>query len=882
MPIVDNFANEPDDNIHGEKFAQALSQGNYIYTEYLGNNNYQTFISIPFAQRIWGIDICKEKIKLVGPDGFLSSKVAQPLCCEYPSNIECPVEEGYVAIQFTVKPTTNNTYSFAITFDAANCNTTDPEKFILRFRGAQNNPFTLQELENSIIQQIPAQKKGIKIQREGPGKFLILLSQAFLLYNYKWNETLDTINFCNFKPIPCNVSGITLELESNLLCCSQSITNDCGALPNFVRFAYTIEPDNFNTVYNPPALSIPIDGVHVHIESITTPPGFSPYATTKQKMEASLNHMDLFVKPGMDYAAYLDYVESRWQHLFSTSAAGKGFVRRVGNRFDIFVDKDAFTFAVTPIDTPLELRGCNERIRIFQLYSNNVQLPLTKQLELKFESKLGQTSELSERNKTLNLEKSGFSFPVQYKGLSGGNICCPPNIELPKCCPCSENTLCTIIGNLSSSLQDYVMSLRLQNNQSVLDVYPKMTGERLLALLKQKFSVLANIEYENECYFLTVLTTEYKNQQDPNKDAVLIEICLFPKLNCNYSYISALYIQKINNAIHTTATISKSTTKGVISPKRKHQFINNNWIRPNGYEESPAICPKDSECVEDRDEFIEDCKDCHPSCLFTDKLYFQFQMPDPYNKWEDDASIPLVKLNCDDESYCWVDRETALKKDAKWLATVEVISKSKIIDIPFDSFVENSFVGYLGKGRFVQQITINPKNLPESFYLRFRFNTLDGIVSFYTEPYMRVDCEDTIVLEGIYPDYGAAAQDCIGNTYEIPRQYIGNVYKHKLKVRIPGKITYDAFEINTTTTNKRVIKVDTKANYKVRTFPIPPYLAEQVKAILESQMILINGEEYTFDGSVSRSNNDGSMWIMDFNVTKVARSCSQINFSCLA
>jgi hypothetical protein len=869
MPIVDLFSNEPNDDIHGEKFAELLSGSSNLRTEYVGDNVYHMYINIAWVERLFGVNICNQRLKLVGPDGFLFSEVSTPVCCEANTELLCPIEEGFVGIEFTVNPNNANHYSFSLTLDSVGCNVR-PGYFRLDFSDTRNGSFDQATLDQSIIAQVPSQRAGIKIEHRGPGQFLLKLSQAYLFYNFRWDAGVDSIHFCSDSVLLCDIRNVVANVRSTLLCCSRVNSNSCEGLSNFLQFSYSIEPGNYNMPQNIPPGYTNGNGVHVYIPGITVP----AESNFRDNLINSAEYMAMWVPNNATYEEYLDYVESRWQWLFQGSAIGKGFVRRIGNRFDIFIDRRVYrnwTFTEGKTD-------CDIHFYVYQ----TVLLDVTHSLfvsTIDFKTRI-YTGNPGDFREEITRRIQNLNMRLLYTGKGSAGICCPKK-ALPACCPCSEFSLCNMMGILNSALQNWLNSLSLGSNQSVIDIYPKATGERILQRIAIYFPELTDIKYEEECYYLSISSRENRHPSNRDLDTVIMEIALYPKESCNHTYIGAVLMQKINGALHTSATISKSISPGPLVPDRLHDFADGRWTRPLGFVGSESVCLPDPDCGEE-DEYKEDCTKCKEACLETDLLYFQFQMPDPYNRWSSDPNTPYASSVCTSEDYCWVDRSVANQQGSKWFATVEVISNGRIQNVRFDEFVNRSFVGYLGEGRFVQQIAIDPTALPDTFYFRFRFKGPEGEVVVYTEPYMKVACQDTVVLEGVYPDTGKASIDCLGNTYELPKQYIGSVYKHKLKMRIPGVINYDNFEIKSTQTNNRTIKTSTSANYKLRTMPLPPYVAERVKTILESQYIYVNGEEYAFDGNVSRSNSDGSMWLMEITLSKVDRSCSQINFSCIS
>lgn len=267
---------------------------------------------------------------------------------------------------------------------------------------------------------------------------------------------------------------------------------------------------------------------------------------------------------------------------------------------------------------------------------------------------------------------------------------------------------------------------------------------------------------------------------------------------------------------------------------------------------NPTRCAQDLEyyqpvCVACDDTVVNNCG---VGCQETDILYFQFHFPDYFNNWG--ISPP---------THGWTDRE-----QGDWLACVRVHS-------PFDcelglaDYAESYFVGIISTGQSFQQIAINPEKLPPIFYFSFSFNLNGQIITVYTEPYRKVSCEHTVLLEGTYKDIGKGAYDCDGQYYGLPTNYYGNAsFTYKKRTRVKGSFNPIGFSIERTETNRITTRTKKMEKFKLFTDMLPYYVIKELQTIFMGQTLYIDGKIMTFTGEVNKKNPKGNMWVVEMDL----------------
>lgn len=147
---------------------------------------------------------------------------------------------------------------------------------------------------------------------------------------------------------------------------------------------------------------------------------------------------------------------------------------------------------------------------------------------------------------------------------------------------------------------------------------------------------------------------------------------------------------------------------------------------------------------------------------------------------------------------------------------------------------------------------------------------------FRTEPYRRAGCQEkTVLVEGFYSTY-----DCNSAFYgTFDSVVMGNVAANNYKpsIRVLGEIVKNGFAYDKTTLNTRVVGITNRQIFKFRTRKVPPYVAEVVNLCFASKNLYFDGSEYISGTQIDKNFEEGTMWIIDVNVTK---ECRQDNLSC--
>lgn len=147
----------------------------------------------------------------------------------------------------------------------------------------------------------------------------------------------------------------------------------------------------------------------------------------------------------------------------------------------------------------------------------------------------------------------------------------------------------------------------------------------------------------------------------------------------------------------------------------------------------------------------------------------------------------------------------------------------------------------------------------------------DGEEIFYSEPFCKVTCENTILVQGEYPNY-----DCNGNFYGTFTSGSAT-NSHKAQVRLFGVVEPTQFDIEETLTNNKRKSAKKIETFLLRTKRIPYYVAQQLSNIFASKTTTVDGVEYSRAVNIAKNNDEGSMWIVNSTLLK---ECDEINFTC--
>lgn len=265
---------------------------------------------------------------------------------------------------------------------------------------------------------------------------------------------------------------------------------------------------------------------------------------------------------------------------------------------------------------------------------------------------------------------------------------------------------------------------------------------------------------------------------------------------------------------------------------------------------------------------------CSIPCPITDLLYFQFQMPDPFNNWEDNPQYGWKELG-DPYFFC-----TALIYD----------ESGRLLNYPLEAFAVNKFVAQFEDGKTYQQITIDPTYFPNRFYIEFKFKLSDcDYLSFFTEPYQKICCKEaleTFVVEGEYLLTGRGSFDCRGYYYGdyVSAQFVGDAPEPYRNIyRIWGTVEEDSISIDMNEVGnnyfKRIVRTTGIRNYRLRTKPIPSYVMDRLTIAMRSKQLKIDGLNFKFTGDIARNNNNGYFWHTDIRL-QLMDNCQTLEFTC--
>ena len=197
-----------------------------------------------------------------------------------------------------------------------------------------------------------------------------------------------------------------------------------------------------------------------------------------------------------------------------------------------------------------------------------------------------------------------------------------------------------------------------------------------------------------------------------------------------------------------------------------------------------------------------------------------------------------------------------------------------------------SYIGYPSQAwyRWGQNISICPSSAtPNSFYLKFVVSNHANVTTeYFSDTYTLAGCgTSTMVIEGVYDTV-----DCRGFTYHDPSVipttrsttppyslasnclYPNRSGNYRNAFRVQGISEYVGVNIEKNIPKRFCASVITTSYpiYRVRTKPVPPYMADRMKIAMEGKYSLIDTIQVNNMAGIQRQNDVGRMWIMDFEV----------------
>lgn len=165
------------------------------------------------------------------------------------------------------------------------------------------------------------------------------------------------------------------------------------------------------------------------------------------------------------------------------------------------------------------------------------------------------------------------------------------------------------------------------------------------------------------------------------------------------------------------------------------------------------------------------------------------------------------------------------------------------------------------------------KSLDQATYdCMVEFCNEENIVEVFSEPFCKVICEPTLLIQGTYPKY-----DCDSGYHGLFDDDYNPDNSYTLSFRIPGEINQENYQIAETIVNEDKTASKMTSSYRLMTPKIPPYVARQIANCFNAQVLTIDGIEYKRGVAVEKNNDQGNMWIIN---SQLLRICDNIDFTC--
>lgn len=170
-------------------------------------------------------------------------------------------------------------------------------------------------------------------------------------------------------------------------------------------------------------------------------------------------------------------------------------------------------------------------------------------------------------------------------------------------------------------------------------------------------------------------------------------------------------------------------------------------------------------------------------------------------------------------------------------------------------------------------------NWDKCFYLKFTFYSSTGatINVFTTEPYKFVDCDETVILEGVFSkkdcfEYWRYKDDNPPSTiFKSDKPY----FQYRNTYRIYGSFELVGFEINKEFVGVKqyTANIEREEIWLLRTNRLPERVVRLISGILASEYVYVNNRDYISVGTIDKNNDIGSQWFLESQLKRV--TCSK-------
>lgn len=240
-------------------------------------------------------------------------------------------------------------------------------------------------------------------------------------------------------------------------------------------------------------------------------------------------------------------------------------------------------------------------------------------------------------------------------------------------------------------------------------------------------------------------------------------------------------------------------------------------------------------------------------CEETDTLDFQFHFVDRFNNW------PVTG-----GTHGW--KETP--QQTNWLIQIELLDdcfNPSGLDMP--EFATQWWVGSDGRGKFHQQVRIDPDRIPFDIF-SFRITVYNSQEckqkQFYTQQYRKEICAETLSITGIYEGDVGCRLEYENFRYTQPLYVLGSYFDFDNTYRVPGEFIRTGISIlREEDENSNSLNAQVRERYRLRSRMLPPYVVDRLAHNLAADASIIDGQEFVFSGELSKTQDTTRMWAIE-------------------
>ena len=244
---------------------------------------------------------------------------------------------------------------------------------------------------------------------------------------------------------------------------------------------------------------------------------------------------------------------------------------------------------------------------------------------------------------------------------------------------------------------------------------------------------------------------------------------------------------------------------------------------------------------------------CPPPAIAKDEIDFIFNLPDEFNDFSDPEAV----------KYGWsFENENALIE----VTLTDGSCNALEIDVAIRDMVVASWVGASEDGSRYQYVRWDTSRISaDCFGFHFRHRTPCGWVDYYSEPFRREDCGNTLLID---TDGGHCSL-----LNEAPEEVISTYAPPLNRYRIRGVLERVGYATERETLNGRLLRLTQIEEWTLRSEKLPEYVVLRVADLFTHQNIRINGIAFDQIGEIRRNASTGRMWHLEISLKRTV--CEQ-------